>query len=176
MKDLKPEGLPQKSSFESISNYSMFKSRQLIILMTVSLSLALNFDWDCEKSAATCNNACFAMNCKGSPGLLNYDSNGENRRPRRTAAGCKPTPCTDGTYSKYGNSCDEYPFASTFQGGTGAILRCVDISENSSKLYNIVLNDQIVNFFYCLRSGRPIGSLLQKSNRRPTVRYRYDEH
>ena len=119
----------------------MFKSRQLIILMTVSLSLALNFDWDCEKSAATCNNACFAMNCKGSPGLLNYDSNGENRRPRRTAAGCKPTPCTDGTYSKYGNSCDEYPFASTAQGGTGAILRCVDSSENSSKLYNIVLND-----------------------------------
>jgi hypothetical protein len=102
-----------------------------------------NFDWDCTNSLAPCNNACFAVNCKGSPTTLNYDSNAANRGPRRTASGCNRSPCSNTRYRSFGNACDEYPFASTTQGGAGAILRCVDSSENSSKLYNIVLNNQI---------------------------------
>ena len=155
----------------------MFNSRKFIIqvLITASLALALDFDWNCVNSTNPCNNACFAINCKGSPGLLNYDSNVRNRTPRRNAAGCNPTPCTNSTYGSFGNSCDEYPFASTAQGGTGSILRCVPSTENSSKLYNITLNDQIANFFHCLRSGRPIESLLPKAKQWRTVWYHYEE-
>ncbi|RYP34685.1 hypothetical protein DL766_002876 [Monosporascus sp. MC13-8B] len=34
-------------------------------------------------------------------------------------------------YSNCGSSCDEYPFASTLEGGGEETLRCVDPSENS---------------------------------------------
>ena len=121
----------------------MFNLRQLIVLITASVALAQNFDWDCTNSLAPCNNACFSVNCRGSPNTLNYDSNEANRGPRRTASGCNRTPCTNTHYGSFGNSCDEYPFASTTQGGAGAILRCVDSSENSSKSYKIVLHNQI---------------------------------
>ena len=30
-------------------------------------------------------------------------------------------------------SCDEYPFASTYEGGTGAVIAAVPIKENSSQ-------------------------------------------
>jgi Deoxyribonuclease NucA/NucB len=118
---------------------------QLVILIAVaSLALAANFDWDCTNSLATCNNACYAIYCKKFPSKLTYDSNQSNRPPRRTASGCNKTPCTNTGYKAFGNSCDEYPFASTTQGGKGAILRCVDASENSSKLCNIVFNGQML--------------------------------
>ena len=118
---------------------------QLVILTAVSsLALAANFDWNCTKSLATCNNACFAIYCKNFVSKLTYDSNEFNRSPRRTASGCNKTPCTNTPYRIFGNSCDEYPFASTYQGGKGAILRCVDSSENSSKLCDIVFNDQML--------------------------------
>ena len=110
----------------------MFNSRQLTILTTVALTVAQNFDWDCTNSLSTCNNACYAVNCKGSPNLLTYDGNAANQDPRRAASGCNRTPCSNTHYAAFGNSCDEYPFASTTQGGTSAILRCVDSSENSS--------------------------------------------
>ena len=131
----------------------MFNLRQLIILITASVALAQDFEWDCTKSLGTCNNACFAVHCKGSAYKLNYDSNQANRGPRRTASGCNRTPCTHTHYGSFGNSCDEFPFASTTQGGAGAILRCVDSSENSSKLYNIVLINQIaiISFTVLLR-------------------------
>ena len=32
-----------------------------------------------------------------------------------------------------GMSCDEYPFASTYEGGTGAVIAAVPIKENSSQ-------------------------------------------
>ena len=129
----------------------MFNLRQLVVLVIASLALAQNFEWDCTKSLATCNNACFAVNCKGSPSSLTYDSNKANRGPRRTASGCNRTPCTNTHYRSFGNSCDEFPFASTNQGGAGAILRCVDSTENSSKLYNIVLDSDCYNSFRFLR-------------------------
>lgn len=138
----------------------MFYPRQIIILATVlTLTVAQNFDLDCTNALDTCNNMCYAINCKGSPTLLTYDSNNANRGPRRTASGCNRTPCTNTHYSSFGNSCDEYPFASTTQGGTGAIMRCVDSSESSSKLNNIVLNNQIaINFLTALGEQGQLGN------------------
>ena len=129
----------------------MFSTRKLIILIAASIALAVDFDWDCTNSLAPCNNACYATNCRGVASVLHYDNDPANRPTRRNASGCSQTPCTYTNYGYFGNSCDEYPFASTFQGGKGAILRCVDGTENSSKVYNTVLNNQIANFFHCLR-------------------------
>lgn len=102
------------------------------LLALGSVVAAVNFDWNCQNSLGPCNNACFRVNCRGSPLPLTYDSNTANRDPRRTRSGCNKTPCTNTGYKKYGNSCDEFPFASVTQGGTGATLRCVDSTENSS--------------------------------------------
>ncbi|KAA8913465.1 deoxyribonuclease NucA/NucB-domain-containing protein [Sphaerosporella brunnea] len=127
----------------------------LVILASASLALSINFEWDCTNSLATCNNACYAVNCKGKPGMLNYDSNAGNRGPRRTASGCNRTPCTNTNYRGSGNSCDEYPFASTTQGGTGAILRCVDSTENSSE------GGQLGAFYRGLNNGQQFGVVVR---------------
>ena len=71
--------------------------------------------------------------CANIPSTLTYDSDEAARRPRRDLSGCDKTPCTTTKYDQFGNPCNEFPFASTTEGGTGAILRCVDASENSSK-------------------------------------------
>ncbi|KAF2669835.1 hypothetical protein BT63DRAFT_454015 [Microthyrium microscopicum] len=109
------------------------------------LASAKNFDWDCTHSLATCNNACYAFHCRGITHALTYDKNEKNRGPRRRDSGCALQPCTQGptqaTYGKFGNSCDEYPFASTHEGGDDATLRCVDSTENSSE------GGQLGNFY-----------------------------
>lgn len=108
----------------------LFKPLHIFAITAVA---AVSFEWDCTNSLGTCNNACYAVNHGLAKGTLTYDSNEANRNPRRTASGCNKTPCTNTNYKKWGNSCDEFPFASTKEGGKGAILRCVDSTENSSK-------------------------------------------
>jgi len=96
---------------------------------------AATFDWDCTNALGTCQNYCFYAQCRGGAGQqFTYDSDKTKRPGRRQASGCSKTPCSDSSlsYSKFGNSCDEFPFASTQEGGSGARLRCVDSSENSS--------------------------------------------
>jgi len=105
------------------------------------------FEWDCTNSLGTCNNACYAVNHGLAAGRLTYDANMANRGPRRTASGCNRTPCTNTAYNQWGNSCDEYPFASTHEGGAGAILRCVDSTENSSE------GGQLGNFYKTINDG-----------------------
>ena len=50
----------------------------------------------------------------------------------RKAAGCTPNPCGSkiNQPSSGETSCDEYPFASTSQGGRGALLRCTVAGQN----------------------------------------------
>ena len=137
----------------------MFNPRQLIILIIVPLALAQEyFDWNCSNnSLAPCNNACYAVHCKGTAYQFNYDSNLANSSFRSTASGCNDNPCTNTHYKSFGNTCDQFPFPSTTQGGTGAILRCVESAEESSKLYYIDLNNQIsIISFAALRCGSAI--------------------
>lgn len=115
----------------------MILSLSLIALSSVVM--AVNFDWNCQNSLAPCNNACFRVNCRGNPLPFNYDSNAANRGPRRTRSGCNRTPCSNTNYGRFGNSCDEFPFASVTQGGTGATLRCVDSTENSSMFFQSLI-------------------------------------
>lgn len=140
----------------------MFNSRQLIIIVltTVALTVALDFDWDCTRSPGCCNNACYAIQCMDSPAVLTYDNSKANRHPRRVASGCTSNrrPCKYTHYSDFGSSCDEYPFASTAQGGKGATLRCVDPSENSSQSYNIVFRWIAIIYFTALGEGGQLGN------------------
>ena len=66
----------------------------------------------------------------GHPKILRYDADRTRRNNRRSIA------CPQGTCSSApapNNSCDEYPFASTHQGGSGASTRCVPTGTNSSQ-------------------------------------------
>ncbi|KAL9120584.1 MAG: hypothetical protein Q9187_002862 [Circinaria calcarea] len=78
-----------------------------------------------------------------------------NRGPRRTASGCNRTPCSNTGYGRFGNSCDEFPFASVTQGGAGATLRCVDSTENSSE------GGQLGSFYSGLNNGDQFGIVLR---------------
>lgn len=123
----------------------MFNLRQLIILITVSLALAENFQLDCQITPAVCNHVCYSINCKKSKFVLNYDSNAANQHRRSLDSGCalQNNPCGMTKGLSFNNFCSEYPYASAAQGGKGAIMRCVTESEYNSKSYNIVLNNQI---------------------------------
>ena len=104
-----------------------------VALFLAATSMAKTFVWDCSRSVGTCNNACYAVNHGLAPGSLTYDADRSKRRGRRTASGCNRRPCTNTRYRRFGRSCDEYPFASVNEGGSGAILRCVKPTENSSE-------------------------------------------
>lgn len=105
-----------------------------LVFFAAGIVHAVSFDWDCTNSLGTCNNACYVVNHGLTSGTLTYDANKANRSPRRTASGCNRRPCTNTNYNQWGNSCDEYPFASTHEGGAGTILRCVVDTDNHSKL------------------------------------------
>ncbi|KAJ8120764.1 hypothetical protein ONZ43_g2611 [Nemania bipapillata] len=120
---------------------------RFIHLFAITAVTAATFEWDCTNSLGTCNNACYAVNHGLASGVLTYDSDTNNRNPRRTASGCNKNPCSNTVYKKYGDSCDEYPFASTKEGGTGAILRCVDSTDNSSE------GGQLGNFYKTINNG-----------------------
>lgn len=121
----------------------------LLSFLAATATAQVNFEWDCTKSLGTCNNACYAIFKKGLKDTLTYDSNKSIRDTRRVASGCSRNPCNNAalSYGRWGKSCDEFPFASTKEGGAGAMLRCVDGSENSSE------GGQLGNFYKTLANG-----------------------
>ncbi|KAM7206471.1 Deoxyribonuclease NucA/NucB domain containing protein, partial [Naviculisporaceae sp. PSN 640] len=118
-------------------------------LAATATAASFKFEWDCTKSLGTCNNACFAIYTKKYKDTLTYDSDVKIRDQRRIQSGCSRNPCNDAklSYGKFGKSCDEFPFASTKEGGTGAFLRCVDGAENSSE------GGQLGNFYKKMKTG-----------------------
>ncbi len=81
-----------------------------------------------------CDNMCFAANSGQQPSVIIY--RGPNNLDRDQ--GCLKNPCNANTglpqYSRFGNSCDEYPLASTYRGPSGfRTLRCVPLNENQSQ-------------------------------------------
>jgi hypothetical protein len=124
------------------------KTFALFAAAACGVSAQAVFDWDCTNALGTCNNACFATNHGLANGVLTYDADASVRPQRREDAGCGSwSPCTTTGYSNWGDSCDEYPFASTHEGGTGSILRCVDSSENNSQ------GGSLSNFYGTINDG-----------------------
>lgn len=114
----------------------MSNSRQLIVLTTVSLTAAQIISimsWNCISTMDICNHFCYAINCARATRFVTFDPVRANAPARRKAAGCSRKPCykSKTPYAAFGNSCDEFPFASTEEGGSGAFLRCVEIEQNN---------------------------------------------
>ncbi|KAI0117632.1 hypothetical protein F4776DRAFT_666282 [Hypoxylon sp. NC0597] len=96
----------------------------------------------------TCNTMCYGVNCKFHTNTYNFDAPTESTKSdRRKRAGCtngkgkNQNPCKD---NKNGDSCDEFPFASTKDADTKQqFYRCVPAGDNSSQggqLSNLVKN------------------------------------
>lgn len=90
---------------------------------TVEFSLSGNAD-------AVAAHIKYAQTKKRKPKILQFDADLGRRRDRRAAV-CPAGTCTNSPAPN--NSCDEYPFASTREGGAGASVRCVPSGTNSSQ-------------------------------------------
>ncbi|GLB40047.1 hypothetical protein LshimejAT787_0705570 [Lyophyllum shimeji] len=71
----------------------------------------------------------FESMCKGlkargesSESIFTFTDDKKVKANNRAKAGCTGSPCSTGTS---GNSCDEFPFASTTDGGAGAVFSCI---------------------------------------------------
>ncbi|KAL0576509.1 hypothetical protein V5O48_005484 [Marasmius crinis-equi] len=123
-----------------------------VLTVAIVASLAGNalaqatFNLDCSRYPDVCDNHCNAFSCYG---LYNVgihrditaaDTGDDNRR--RAAVGCGSN-----NYCPAGTACDEYPYASTYDGGLGCYpdgydggatliqsgnTRCVDPGQNSA--------------------------------------------
>lgn len=90
------------------------------------------FILDCANSRSACNNICYGV-WNGLPQTITYDTDEQNRDIRRFASGYDTKPCETTDYGSWGDTCHEYPPATTWEGGKGAVLRCVDHYEVYSK-------------------------------------------
>ncbi|KIS69430.1 uncharacterized protein UMAG_11931 [Mycosarcoma maydis] len=89
---------------------------------------AATLTWDCTRVPNICSNDCYAIQCAGKPTTLHRDS--ANASANRAKTACKsPNRCANNASDS--NSCDEYPYASSREGGTGSVTRCVPATENS---------------------------------------------
>ena len=78
----------------------------------------------CTRMPNICANIRNALR-RGKPSRLVRNTNRKKIRRNRSQSGCYRLA------RRRGYNCDEYPFASTFQGGRGAVVRLVPIRENS---------------------------------------------
>ncbi|KAL3836341.1 hypothetical protein ACJMK2_021808 [Sinanodonta woodiana] len=82
--------------------------------------------FDCTNMPNVCQNIRNAINSGKTRSLQRITDQNQIKKNRQAA--CGKVTCTAPN-----NSCDEYPFASTSQGGAGATTKCVPLSENNSQ-------------------------------------------
>jgi len=109
----------------------------LIALVPFALGQQYMLNLDCSEYPGPCNNDCYAIYVANKPRILNYNGPDGQSAARRRAAGCvSPTPCRNGKMATPGpdeDTCDEYPYASVVEGGSGALLRCTESGENTAE-------------------------------------------
>jgi len=76
------------------------------------------------------SNICLGMRKRGKTQNDNLTYDPTNKSQKRNAAGCVTGKCN---YPVTGMSCDEYPFASTAEGGSGAQVGCVPAYQNTDQ-------------------------------------------
>lgn len=119
------------------------------------VSYAAMLTLDCTTFPESCNNDCYGIFSAGLASALTWDQPTTSVvNQRRRGSGCTysktgSSVCSSSNgvapWNQYGASCDEYPYASTSQGGmAGATLRCITQSDNSKEgrflqtnLYNV---------------------------------------
>ncbi|KAL3836380.1 hypothetical protein ACJMK2_021813 [Sinanodonta woodiana] len=85
-----------------------------------------NLDFNCTNMPRVCQNIRNAIASGKTRSLQRITDKNQIKKNRQAA--CGKVTCTAPN-----NSCDEYPFASTSQGGAGATTMCVPLSENNSQ-------------------------------------------
>ncbi|KAK4565368.1 hypothetical protein LTR86_003985 [Recurvomyces mirabilis] len=117
-----------------------------LLCCLVSVASGVTYTVNCAAYPDACNHRCYSIYAAGAAGTVTWDNAGDQViRQRRTAAGATngvccaggainaPTGCLDenGNPAPHGcDSPDEYPYASTQQGGAGAIIRCMSREQN----------------------------------------------
>lgn len=111
----------------------MLKSLSLVFAATTvfvasSLAQIPNFVLNCTLYPDVCDNTCNAVYCHGLSQILHYDAQSNTDKPNPnsqvTAAGYRRAniACGGNNYcSGTGMDCDEFPYASSFDGGVGCI-------------------------------------------------------
>ncbi|EIM86065.1 uncharacterized protein STEHIDRAFT_139844 [Stereum hirsutum FP-91666 SS1] len=98
--------------------------------------------FDCDKIPNVCQNMCYGVHCKGFGSTLTISratAKCQNARKKNSCGSSNPNRCSTKHNPPFatGNSCDEYPFASTLEGQqaaqNAAATRCVPRGENSSQ-------------------------------------------
>lgn len=99
-----------------------------LVVLSIGGVGAATLTWDCTRVPNICSNDCYAILCAGKPTTLHRDS--ANASANRALTACKsPNRCANNPSDS--NSCDEYPYASSQEGGKGSVTRCVPATENS---------------------------------------------
>ncbi|KAA1478038.1 hypothetical protein DENSPDRAFT_845231 [Dentipellis sp. KUC8613] len=103
----------------------------------------LEFDCSANGIPEVCQNMCYGVNCRGHPQTLTRNTGNKKTcaaARKQNSCGASPNRCSVKKGATAGQSCDEYPFASTKEGqaaGTGgktsAVTRCVPAGQNSSQ-------------------------------------------
>ena len=103
-------------------------ARTLLLIALLGSASAATLTWDCTRIPNICSNDCYAIQCASKPTTLHRDS--ANASINRAETACKsPNRCANNASDS--NSCDEYPYASSAEGGAGSVTRCVPSTENS---------------------------------------------
>ncbi|KAL9935426.1 hypothetical protein V8E36_005774 [Tilletia maclaganii] len=132
--------------------------RAFIDASLASFALSATVVFDCTKVPNICSNDCYAIQCKSKPTTLHRDSASATQHRNENA--CRsPNRCSGNPDDS--NSCDEYPYASSAEGGAGAVTRCVPSHENSvqggtlSSFYtrNSIANGDAYNVGFTSTSG-----------------------
>lgn len=126
------------------------------LLLNAAVAQGVTFALTCSNYPSVCNHKCYATYVAGKTDIANWDAPSKALKTnRRMAAGAIPNPCCPNAQAPHqikapaGNSCyepdgtrvactspDEYPYASTVEGGQGtgsALIRCTGALENSKE-------------------------------------------
>ncbi|KAJ7749014.1 hypothetical protein B0H14DRAFT_2536473 [Mycena olivaceomarginata] len=123
----------------SVAAVALSMTETILAQVTVTPS----FDLVCGDYPDVCDNHCNAFYCHDITSRIHYDATSDvgTADQRRTAIGCG-----SGNYCPSGTDCDEFPYASTYDGGLGCFpdgydggdqlvqigtTRCADPSQNS---------------------------------------------
>jgi hypothetical protein len=117
-----------------------------LVIMLLNLSPIVHaqiFGWNCANTPNACNNACYAIQCGNNPLAVftRGPAGPANALLQRKRSGCASHPCSALNWAAAGTQCDEFPFASTAEGGSGAYLRCIPGPEGNSQ------GGQLANFY-----------------------------
>ncbi|KAK4502608.1 hypothetical protein PRZ48_006034 [Zasmidium cellare] len=139
IKKAENDGQNAKNQSTTIKQFSKMLYTQSLVLLGLLGSVQqvtsfATFGVSCALYPGPCNNNCYAIFVADKSHNLNWDKpDRKTKDQRRKDAGCEPNPCKNGKIKKPSNeenSCDEYPYASTVEGGPDSIIRCTEEDEN----------------------------------------------